>query len=119
MGVTHVTTRVSNLVQDAEPWEVEFLVTPGRSTAVLKRSAGPGGNFGPRERPSTSWLTASRSNTSTVRADYVSCAETVAQIIFGPPRRSRSSGSWRSISTGVTVDPVTKTLRRMHAKPLK
>ena len=29
MGVTHVTTRVSNLVQDAEPWEAEFLVDTG------------------------------------------------------------------------------------------
>jgi hypothetical protein len=28
MGVTHVTTRISNLAQDAEPWEADFLVDP-------------------------------------------------------------------------------------------
>ena len=33
MGVTHVTTRISNLAQDAEPWEAEFLVDTAPSTA--------------------------------------------------------------------------------------
>ena len=46
-------------------------------------------------------------------------AETVAQIIFGPPETEPILGVVALENTGVTVDPVTKTLRRMHAKPLK
>ncbi len=29
MELTHVTTRIANLAQDAEPWEAEFLVDTG------------------------------------------------------------------------------------------
>ncbi len=54
MGVTHVTTRISNLAQDAEPWEAEPLL----GVVALE-------------------------------------------------------------NTGVVVDPVTRTLHRMHVRPLK
>jgi hypothetical protein len=37
MGVTHVTTRVSNLAQDAEPWEAEFLVDTGAIDCMAPR----------------------------------------------------------------------------------
>ena len=43
----------------------------------------------------------------------------MAQIIFGPPETEPILGVVALENTGVTVDPVTKTLRRMHAKPLK
>ena len=37
MGVTHVTTRISNLAQDAEPWEAEFLVDTGAIDCLAPR----------------------------------------------------------------------------------
>ena len=40
MGVTHVTTRISNLAQDAEPWEAEFLVDTGRNRLHWRRENG-------------------------------------------------------------------------------
>ncbi|MGW8256049.1 MAG: hypothetical protein ACWGMZ_01040, partial [Thermoguttaceae bacterium] len=37
MGVTHVTTRISNLGQDAEPWEADFLVDTGAIDCMVPR----------------------------------------------------------------------------------
>ena len=45
--------------------------------------------------------------------------ETVAQVIFGPPGTEPILGVVALENTGVTVDPVTRTLRRMHARSLK
>jgi hypothetical protein len=45
--------------------------------------------------------------------------ETVTQIIFGPPDAEPILGVVALENTGVSVDPIARTLRRMHAKPLK
>jgi hypothetical protein len=45
--------------------------------------------------------------------------ETVAQIIFGPHDAEPILGVVALENTGVVVDPVTKTIKRLHAKPLK
>ena len=45
--------------------------------------------------------------------------ETVAQIIFGPAAAEPILGVVALENTGVVVDPVTQTLKRLHAKPLK
>ena len=37
MGVIHVTTRISNLNQTAEPWEAEFLVDTGAIDCMAPR----------------------------------------------------------------------------------
>ncbi|HEV3003448.1 MAG TPA: hypothetical protein VGX78_03260 [Pirellulales bacterium] len=46
-------------------------------------------------------------------------AETVAQIIFGPPDAEPILGLVALENTGLVVDPVTRDLKRLHAKPLK
>jgi predicted aspartyl protease len=46
-------------------------------------------------------------------------AETVVQVIFGPPETEPILGVVALENTGISVDPVTRTLRRMHARPLK
>lgn len=45
--------------------------------------------------------------------------ETVTQIVFGPEASSPIVGVVALENMGLVVDPVTKTLRRLHAKPLK
>jgi len=45
--------------------------------------------------------------------------ETVAQIIFGPPDTEPILGVVALENAGMVVDPVTKGLKRSHAKPLK
>ena len=44
--------------------------------------------------------------------------ETVVQIIFGPDDAEPIPGVVALENMGVTIDPVTRTLRRQHAKPL-
>ena len=45
--------------------------------------------------------------------------ETVVQIIFGPDDAESILAVVALKNIGVTIDPVTRTLRRLHAKPLK
>jgi predicted aspartyl protease len=45
--------------------------------------------------------------------------ETVAQVIFGPAGAEPILGVVALENAGVVVDPVSRTLRRLHAKPLK
>ena len=44
---------------------------------------------------------------------------TVTRIVFGPPDVEPILGAVALESTGIGVDPVSKQLRRMAAKPLK
>ena len=44
---------------------------------------------------------------------------TVAQVIFGPPDAEPILGVVALENAGIMVDPVTKTLKRLPAKPLK
>jgi clan AA aspartic protease len=120
MGVIHVTTRISNLAQDAEPWEAEFLVDTGAIDCL-----------GPKDRLIQAGVRPEGkavyelANGEPVEYEYGFAriaflgAETVAQIIFGPPGVEPILGVVALENTGVTVDPVSRTLRRMHARPLK
>ena len=46
-------------------------------------------------------------------------AETVAQVIFGPANAEPILGVAALENAGVVVDPVSRDLKRLHAKPLK
>jgi predicted aspartyl protease len=45
--------------------------------------------------------------------------ETVAQVIFGPRGSEPILGVVALENVGIVVDPVTRTLKRLPAKPLK
>jgi predicted aspartyl protease len=45
--------------------------------------------------------------------------ETVAQVIFGPADAEPSLGVVALKNVGIVVDPVSRTLRCLHASPLK
>ena len=45
--------------------------------------------------------------------------ETVVQIIFGADDAEPILGVVALDNMGITMDPITRTLRRLHAKPLK
>jgi predicted aspartyl protease len=45
--------------------------------------------------------------------------ETVTQVIFAVPGSEPILGAVALENVGVVVDPVSKTLKRLHAKPLK
>lgn len=119
MGVTHVTVAVLPL-SGRRRYEGEFLVDTGAidclvSGAELKRIG-----IAPEGKDAYELATG-----ETVELPYGFArvrfmgSETVTKVVFGEKDIEPILGVTALESTGIGVDPVTRTLRRMAAKPLK
>ena len=120
MGVTHVTARVSNLAQDATPFEAEFLVDTGAIDCLAPRDKLIAAGIKP-EGKSVYELADGRPIEFEYGFARISFRgnETVVQSIFGPDEAEPLLGVVALENTGVMVDPVSQGLKRIHAKPLK
>ena len=120
MGITHVTTTVWNLAKEGEPYEADFLVDTGAIDCLVPRDALVAAGV-KVERKKVNEL----ANGEPVEYDvgFARIAfmgeETVAQVIFGPPEAEPILGVVALENTGIIVDPVTNTLKRLPALPLK
>jgi clan AA aspartic protease len=120
MGTTHVTVSVSDLTLSQPPYEAEFLVDTGAIDCLASGSALARAGILPEGRD-----VYELANGEVVEYPYGFArvafmgAETVTRIIFGPEEAEPLLGVVALESTGIGVDPVTRTLRRMAAKPLK
>lgn len=120
MGLTHVTVALSNLRTDKPAYEGEFLVDTGAidcfAPAKALREAGIS-----VEGKDVYEL----ANGEIVEYPYGFArvtfmgAETVAQVIFGPDDCEPLLGVVALENTGIGIDPTTRTLKKMSAKPLK
>jgi clan AA aspartic protease len=121
MGLTHVTVSIRDLAsQTATPFEAEFLVDTGSidclapSEKLLAAGVRPEGK-----------AVYELANGQPVEYEYGFAriaflgAETVAQVIFGPAGAEPILGAVALENTGVVVDPVSRDLKRLPAKPLK
>ena len=120
MGLTYVTVSISNLVQDTEPYQAEFLVDTG---AIHCMAAGDElAKAGIRVEGKAVYELA---NGEPVEYEHGFARisflgdETVAKIIFGPAGVEPILGVVALESTGLVVDPITQNLKRLHALPLK
>ena len=121
MGLTHhVTTTVQNLAQSGEPYEAEFLVDTGAIDCLV-----------PADELKKAGVKIEGNDTYELangelveypfgfgRVSFMG-DETVTRIIFGPLDCEPLIGVVTLESMGIGVDPVTRTLKRMSAKPLK
>lgn len=120
MGLTHVTTTVWNLAKEGTPYEAEFLVDTGAVDCLAPADALVAAGVIPEGK-----AVYELADGQPVEYEYgfVRVAllgeETVAQVIFGPSDVEPILGVVALENLGVVVDPVTKTLKRLHAKPLK
>jgi clan AA aspartic protease len=120
MGVTYVTVQVSDLAKQGTPYVAEFLVDTGSIDCMAPADQLEAVGIA-REGKKVYEL----ADGQPVEFDYgfarVSFLgdETVAQIIFGPPDAEPLLGVVALENTGVVVDPVTRELNRLHARPLK
>jgi len=120
MGVTRVTVALSNLARDGEPFEAEFLVDTRAVDCMASRDALVAAGISPEGK-----AVYELANGQPVEYEYGFARisflgeQTVAQVILGPPDAEPILGAVALENVGVTVDPVSKTLRRLHAKPLK
>lgn len=120
MGLTHVTVALGNLKADGIPFEAEFLVDTGAIDCLAPAQALIQAGIASEGRD-----VYELANGELVEYPYgfarVSFmgAETVSKVIFGPDGCEPLLGVVALESTGIGVDPVSRTLKRMAAKPLK
>ena len=120
MGLTHVTVRIEGLAKLGEAYEAEFLVDTGAVDCLAPAQALT--RIGIREEGRDVY---ELTNGQLLEYPYGFArvtfmgAETVSKIILGPDDAEPILGVVALESTGIGVDPVSRTLRRMTAKPLK
>jgi len=120
MGYTHVTVSVFNLQKSEPPYEAPFLVDTGAIVCLAPgrdlRKAGiePEG----REAYELANGTAVEYDYGFARISFMG-SETVTKIIFGPDKVEPHLGVTALESVGIGVDPVSQTLKRYAALPLK
>lgn len=120
MGVTHVTVAVNSLSGDAEPYEAEFLVDTGAIDCMASADVLANAGIVP-ERKKVYELANGEPVEYEIGFARVSFLgeTTVAQIIFGPEDVEPILGVVALENVGIVVDPVSRTLKRLHASPLK
>ena len=120
MGLTHVTVRIENLTRSSEPYEAEFLVDTGAIDCLAPASAlqKAGVVIEGRDVYELANGDVLEYPYGFARVSFMG-SQTVAQVIFGPENAEPILGVVALENTGIGIDPVSRTLKRMTAKPLK
>ncbi len=120
MGLTHVTVTLRNLAAEGAGYASDFLVDTGALDCMA-----PAGALNEAGIAIEGREVYELANGEVVEYPYgfarVSFmgTETVSKVIFGPDNAEPLLGVVALESTGIGVDPVNQTLKRMAAKPLK
>ncbi len=120
MGLTHVTVRMRSLTGRGKAYEAECLVDTGAVDCMAPGHRLKAAGIKPEGR-----AVYELANGEPVEYEYGFArvqfvgSETVTQVIFGPAGVEPILGVAALENAGITVDPVTKTLKRLPAKPLK
>jgi clan AA aspartic protease len=120
MQATKVTAKLSALTRRGRPFEAEFLVDTGALDCLAPSDKLKAAGIKPEGRAVYELADgqAVEHQYGFARISFMG-SETVVQVVFGPPDSEPILGVTALESVGIMVDPVTRTLRRLHAKPLK
>ena len=120
MGITHVTTTLRSLARRGKGYTANFLVDTGAIDCLAPAGALRKAGIRPEGRAVYELADGKpvEYEYGFARVSFIG-AETVAQVIFGPDGCEPILGVVALENTGVTVDPTTHALRRVHAKSLK
>jgi clan AA aspartic protease len=120
MGITYVTVSISNLRKDQPPYEADFMVDTGAIDCLAPASTlkAAGIDIEGRDVYELANGEVVEYPFGFARISFMG-SETVGQIIFGPEECEPILGTVALENTGIGVDPVSRSLRRMAAKPLK
>ncbi len=120
MGILHVTVSVANLKQDQPPYEADFLVDTGAIDCLTPASSLTAAGIEVEGRDVYELANGEvlEYPFGFARVSFMG-SETVAQIVFGPEGCEPILGTVALENTGIGVDPVSRSLGRMAAKPLK
>jgi len=120
MGLTRVTAKLTNLAKSETGFEGSFLVDTGAIDCLVPGSALIKAGIQAEGRE-----VYELANGQSVEYAYGFAritfmgSETVCQVIFGPDEAEPILGVVALENVGIGVDPVSKELKRMTAKPLK
>jgi clan AA aspartic protease len=120
MGITHVTTEIKSLSGRGKAYRAEFLVDTGAVDCMAPASRLRAVGIKPEGKAVYEMADGRpvEMRYGFARVSFVG-AETVVQIIFGPEDCEPLLGVVALENTGITIDPRTRRLRKVHAKPLK
>jgi len=120
MGLTHVTTQILNLGKAEASYEAEFLVDTGAIDCMVPSYALKSAGISIEGKDSYELAdgTLIEYQYGFARVSFMG-SKTVVQVIFGSDDCEPLLGVVALENSGIGVDPVSKTLRRMAAKPLK
>ena len=120
MGLTHVTAQVVDVGRTGRPYEAEFLVDTGSLHCLAPASRLREAGVAPEGRrvyePASGEPVEYRYGFA--RISFLG-DETVSHVVFGPEDAEPILGVVALENTGVMVDPVTQTLKRLPALPLE
>ena len=120
MELTHITVALSNLRADKPAYENEFLVDTGAIDCLAPSKALFAAGVAVEGKD-----VYELANGEVIEYPYGFArvtfmgAETVTQVVFGPDDCEPLLGVVALENTGIGVDPTTRTLKKMSAKPLK
>ncbi len=120
MGLIHVTTQITNLAKTEAPYKAEFLVDTGAIDCMVPSDALRSAGVAVEGKDSYELA-----DGTLIEYPYgfarisLMGSETVVQVIFGPNDCEPLLGVVALENIGIGVDPVSRTLKRMAAKPLK
>lgn len=120
MGTTHVTVKIRTLAGKGRGYQADFLVDIGAIDCMAPASRLKAVGIKPEGRAVYEMADGRpvEMQYGFARISFVG-AETVAQVVFGPEGSKSILGVVALENTRITIDPTTRTLRRLHAKPLK
>ena len=120
MGLTYVTAQMRSLSRKGKPYEAQCLVDTGAIDCLAPADRLRAAGIKPEGK-----AVYELANGEPIEYEYGFAritfvgSETVTQVIFGPPGVEPILGAVALENAGITVDPTTKTLKRLPAKPLK
>ena len=120
MGLTYVTTSVRDLTEKATPFEAQFLVDTGAIDCMVAEDKlrGAGIRIDGTDSYELADNTLVEYPFGHAWVEFMGM-KTVSRVIFGPKDSEPILGVVALESVGFGVDPITKTLCKMVAKPLK
>lgn len=120
MGLIHVTVTLRPPQRSRRAYEADFLVDTGATDSMAPASALTRAGFRPRGRMAYELADGSTVEYEFTLAEIEFMGElTSGRVIMGPEKCEPLLGVTALESVGISVDPATRTLKRLPAVPLK
>ena len=120
MGLTHVTVRLRNFTGPNEGYEAAFLVDTGATDSLAPAAELRKAGIQPAGQTAYELASGRLEEFKFGLAEISFMGEvTAGRVIFGPDNVEPLLGVTALESVGMTIDPATRTLKRLPAIPLK